>query len=190
MDPSESLKWAKKTDECHFSVPNIWIDADLLRGGGLYDRLVNLGGTLGRSFLFTGKKRIKVNHAKDLEATIRKHKGDIIGFSLYAHGSPEGDIVMPRKIIINPDDGFEEEDFTRNIYQWDVLSAIDANGFKLANAYVMQCYSGFNGKYGLSKYNWDEQWTRRVFGKLKIYYRLNILGVDFGSKTRGTSKSN
>jgi hypothetical protein len=39
LDPSESLKWAKKTDECHFSVPNIWIDADLLRGGGLYDRL-------------------------------------------------------------------------------------------------------------------------------------------------------
>ncbi len=182
LDPVESLKWSKKKDDCTFSVPNVWIDADLLRGGGLKDRIINLGGTFGRAFTFTGKKRIKVDHAKDLEGSIRKHKGDIIGFSLYAHGSQEGDIVMPDKKIVDPIDGIEEYDETRGTSQGRVLYAIDENGFKLAKAYVMQCYSGYNGKYIGRKYNWDEQWRKHVFGKLKVYHGLNVLGLDLGSR--------
>ena len=27
-------------DVCYISVPNIWIEADLLRGGGIYDRVI------------------------------------------------------------------------------------------------------------------------------------------------------
>jgi RHS repeat-associated protein len=189
LNPAEASKWAKasgSSGSCSVSVPNVWIDADLLRGGGLSDRIVNIGGTLGRAFTFSGKMEVKVNHAKDLIPTINQYKEDILGFSLYAHGWKDGTIAMPDKKIGKTPSGKLIYDLTRYTNQREVLAAIDGNGFQLSKAYVMQCYSGFVGNLtdpntgNVVSYDWDAEWRKRVFGKMKVYHGLNVLGLDTG----------
>lgn len=182
LDPNESNKWAQKKGKggaCPVSVPNIWIDANLLHGGGPWDRVVNIGGLLGRGFTFSGKKEIKVDHAKDLVSTIIKYKRDIIGFSLYAHGNKDGTIAMPVQTTGKDKRGRPIYDFTRFTSQDEVLGAIDMNGFKLAQAHVMQCYSGFKGKDddGIER-DWNGEWIKRVYKSPKAYQGVNALGID------------
>ena len=188
LDPSEKDKWTQKKGDgkdCPVSVPNIWIDANLMHGGGFMDRIKNLGGILGRAFTFTGKKRVKIDHAKDLVGIIQKHKHDIIGFSMYAHGGPDGTIAMPDKLLKDQNgkqlyytDGTPAYDLTRYTDQPSVLAALDENGFKLAKAYVMQCYSGFKGTYKGTKYDWASEWSKRVFKSPMVYQGVNALGID------------
>ena len=149
-----------------------------MHGGDLYDRVVNLGGLVGRASILSGKKEVKVNHAKDLVSTISQYGGDIIGLSLFAHGGQDGTIQMPGFYKGKDKKGNPIYDFTRETHQSFVLAAVDQNGFKLSQAYLMQCYSGFKGTYLGHQYDWASAWRSRVFGTLKIYQGLNVGGVD------------
>ena len=87
-------------DVCYISVPNIWIEADLLRGGGIYDQvIVNQGGTIGSFFGQTlgrwGYHTLKPETPNGLLETVNSNKKDIYGLTVYAHGSPNGNKVEP-----------------------------------------------------------------------------------------------
>ena len=94
---SEMNQWLKLDKDGNYTVPNIWIAADLMRGGSLWDRLVlNHGGTIGTfvgtDILTSGFKVLKPKTPSELETTISAYKGDIWGLVIFAHGNPWGGI--------------------------------------------------------------------------------------------------
>ena len=108
LDPKEYQKWGrvekssladKATSKfvssntkpgCYVSVPNVWISADLLRGGNwYYDSIVNQGGTIGRFigtdvFTSSGHKIAKADDVKGLIRQFRESHGDIWGIVVFA----------------------------------------------------------------------------------------------------------
>jgi RHS repeat-associated protein len=164
LDEAESEFWAKKLDVngCRVSVPNVWIDADLLQGPcGLYDHIVNIGGTIG-SFVLTdlgvwGKKIVKVNDVEGLRTALSNSANDLWGLQVFAHGGASGEwVCMP--------DG-------RRVSQDEIISYVRAGGYRIAYAYMMQCYSaanGYGGKWGRAAINF--------YG----YYGMNVFGFDMG----------
>ncbi|HCE43884.1 MAG TPA: hypothetical protein DET40_10085 [Lentisphaeria bacterium] len=123
---------------CGYSVPNVWISADLMRGGGAYSRLVNLGGSIGQFFgtdisTSSSFKIIKPTTPKTFLSTISENAGDVWGLVLYAHGNKYGDIT--------------DSGNTEWITQIQVLLALDGNGYKISKAYAMQCYSAYSGRF-------------------------------------------
>ena len=161
-------------DVRYISVPNVWIEADLLHGGGLYDTiLVNQGGTIG-SFLGQtlgrwGYHTIKPETPGDLLKAINDNQGNIYGLTVYAHGSPNGYIVSPTK---------------KAIHQDELMSSLHSNGYRIAEANMMQCYSiNPNGtmvdETGTEQpFNYKAAWEKtavKVFG----YEGINVFGIDF-----------
>lgn len=115
-------------------VPNVWICADLLQGGNLWNRgVVNWGGTFGQaiSYLGTwGKKEIHCWDIKDLRQTLDQYQGKIWGMVLYAHGTEIGDIISSNG---------------KSLHQVELIEAVKKQNFKLSKLYLMQCYSGYKG---------------------------------------------
>ena len=166
LDPNESNKWAiqDENDKCKYTTPNVYIMIKLLNGVNSFrDVYTNPGDEIGSAFTATGSaKVVDVTDLGSVASTIEDHAGDIIGLSLYAHGT-EGYIYNT-----SGDDWITQD---------SVLSAVDQNGFKLKKASIMQCHSGAGG--------YDAAWNQRVVGGNAFTYQgLNICGLDFGRKTK------
>ncbi len=196
LDPSEYQKWgrveksvmAEKATSvfvssntkpgCYVSVPNVWISADLLRGGNwYYDSFVNLGGAIGRAvgtdvFTSSGYKIIKADDIRQLNAAFRASKGDIWGIVVFGHGNEDGRLSMKRGI------GVRDQDWT---YQSELITGIQAGGYKIASAYMMQCYSAYKGQDSSgNNVDYDAAW-RKVAVKFYGYKGFNAFMIDFGS---------
>ena len=178
LDYGEVKQWARSEDSvgCKYSVPNVWIDADLLQGPAeLYDHIVNIGGTVG-SFvstdLFVWKKTIiKVDSVDALLNALRENKGDIWGRQVYAHGDPAGEIVgMPSTPEMRADmASFQDRRWTT---QDKLIEAIKQGKYKVSRAYMMQCNSAA-GEY-------DDKW-RSVAVDFYGYKGMNVFGLDMAS---------
>lgn len=162
-------------DVCYISVPNIWIEADLLRGGGIYDQvIVNQGGTIGSFFGQTlgrwGYHTLKPETPNGLLETVNSNKKDIYGLTVYAHGSPNGYIVAPGG--------------TSAIHQTRLIAAFRSNGYRIAKANMMQCYSikpdGTipTGPDTERAFNYKEAWEKTAV-KVCGYEGVNVIGIDF-----------
>ena len=196
LDPSEYQKWgrveksvmAEKATSvfvssntkpgCYVSVPNVWISADLLRGGNwYYDSIMNLGGAIGRAvgtgvFTSSGYKIIKADDIRQLNAAFRASKGDIWGIVVFGHGNEDGRLSMKRGI------GVRDQDWT---YQSELITGIQAGGYKIASAYMMQCYSAYKGQDSSgNNVDYDAAW-RKVAVKFYGYKGFNAFMIDFGS---------
>ena len=203
LDKAEFSKWAKKekgkiadkktaisisglpNPGCYVSVPNIWISADLLRGGNwYYDSIVNFGGTIGRAvgtdvFTSSDHKIVKADDIKQLSAAFRANKGDIWGIVVFGHGNKNGVLSMKR------DYGIYETDWT---YQSELIAGIQVGGYKISSAYMMQCYSAYKGldRYG-KNVDYDAAW-RKVAVKFYGYKGMNAFMIDFGSSGKKKRK--
>jgi RHS repeat-associated protein len=165
LDPHEASLWAKRDDSnaCRYTTPNVWIMVKLLHGvKRFHDTYTNLGDDIGDLFTFTGSRNtVDVSNSSEIVSTINQYKGDIIGLSVFAHGDV-GSV------------GGTGSDFeiTNRIF-----GAIDGNGFKLKEAYLMQCFSGAGG--------YDEAWKSRCYKRrARVYYGWNVCGIDFGRKPK------
>jgi RHS repeat-associated protein len=171
LEFSDFDKWAKpipsvsasdKKTHCAYSVPNVWISADLLQGGGLWSRFVNIGGTLGRflgtDMLTWGYKIIKPDYASALLSITKSNAGDIWGMVVFGHGGKNGYLG--------------DYDKTDYIYQSSLISALKKQKFRLAKAFLMQCYSGNN-----ELVNWSKQW-HKVAQDPYLYTGQNWLMID------------
>ena len=162
LDLSEITRWARieqsKTADktrsrrisssvqsgCYVSVPNVWIAADLLRGGDRWlDPIINMGGTFGILFgttFFTSTDYciVKPKTARELYKAAANCKGDVWGLVVFAHGDENGNIGMPY-----------ENDFNkmneRSITQQNLMECLQSGGYRVAKAYLMQCYSLYSG---------------------------------------------
>jgi len=127
-----------------YKIPNVWIAADLMRGGDLIDRAVNLGGSIGvlaGTDVFTnGFKVVKPAKFGDLIKAITENSGCIWGLALFAHGSKNGDIGSYANITGMAYTGKVEGNVS------EIISAITQGGYKIAKAYPSQCYSGYEGE--------------------------------------------
>jgi len=191
LDPTEISKWAKievgkiadsKTAKtytaksvkagCYVSVPNIWIAADMLRGGRvLWDQcIVNHGGTIGMlvgTSMFTSlhHKILKPRSPRELLLNVLDNKGDLWGIVVFAHGPPGGSfLVAPLKK--------DDPTYGKIISQDKLIDSIQQGGYKIARAYMMQCYSAAN--------NFEVKWRRSTM-KFYGYSGVNLLGLDLGS---------
>ena len=211
LDANEAASWARfslghssQTTQtvldsgslwCYVSVPNVWIDADLLRGGFFSRLYVNPGGSIG-SFFGTdlgvfGKKVITVESPDQLVNALQENTGDIWGLTLYAHGSKDGFIM---------NSAYEHE----ATHQLIVFSELAKKGYRLPYIAAMQCYSGFAGKtftnvsqiamilrsLGCSAVwipekhgyeidvDWQSEWEKYAI-RLTTYSGINIFGFDF-----------
>lgn len=203
LDKTEFSKWAKKEfgkvadmktavsisslpkPGCYVSVPNVWISADLLRGGNwYYDSFVNLGGSIGRGigtdvFTSSDHKIVKADNIRQLNAAFRASKGDIWGLVVFGHGNPNGQLSMKRNL------GVREIDWT---YQEQLIFGIQAAGYKIAYAYMMQCYSACNGfDMNDDPIDYDAAW-RKVAVKFYGYKGMNAFMIDFGSSSKKKRK--
>ena len=171
---------APKTDAelkgvCYISVPNIWVEADCLRGGGVYDRcIVNLGGSIGSFFGQTlgrwGYHTLKPKTPTELLKTVQNNVKNLYGMTVYAHGSTNGYIVDPSR--------------TNSIHQLSLIRTIRGNGYRIAKANMMQCYS-INPKGTVPtslgtvrEFNYKQAWENSAV-KVYGYEGVNAIGIDF-----------
>jgi hypothetical protein len=207
LDNNELSKWArsespekcglKEADKgCCFSVPNTYIVANLMHGtshrtsiGKAYDSVVNLGGLIGEMSSWTvGKKRIDVNSVQGLLNALDSTKGDLWGLNLWGHGDPTG-VVSESGVVKQWYKNTKGEwkalgDPNKMTTQDILINKVKANGYKISIAYLMQCYSGFNGTSkdpfteAEEKFTWGKDWGTAVLHP-HTYQGVNVLGIDF-----------
>jgi hypothetical protein len=175
LDKDEADKWAKAEDpsKCHlkkeeagccYSVPNVFVVADLMGFDQLDDAAItSLGGRLGNLFTQApGKKKVSVKNATDMHKALKEHKGNLWGFVVYAHGNEKGDLTPTRRWIVN---GNEPVTTSAKIYE-----DLKNNGFQLSKIWMMQCFSGANGR---------SKWWDAVSYREPLYYiGVNAFGID------------
>jgi RHS repeat-associated protein len=152
LDATEASKWAKIEEgnisdpidddhpKCKVSVPNIWIAADV---GGNWTAnpfslhfYAKIGMAAGRFFgtdVATSDDyyKIKPNSATDLYSEVQKNINDIWGMVVFGHGSKNGYLGNYKG--------------TNYINQSNLIVELRNQKFKLAKAYLFQCYSGYQG---------------------------------------------
>ena len=161
---------------CYISVPNVWIEADLLRGGGVFARFVNLGGTIGSFFGQTlgrwGYYTCQPTTPVDLQNTVMMNYQNLYGLTVYAHGSTDGRIGNPQG---------------EQIHQKNLINIIRGNRYRIAKANMMQCYSLIpNGTICLGPnreipFNYKEAWNKTAV-KVYGYEGINILLINYNKK--------
>jgi RHS repeat-associated protein len=163
---------------CYVSVPNVWIDADLLRGGGAYSRLVNIGGTIG-SFVGTdllissSRKVVSAHTVAELISAVSGYSGHIWGMTVYGHGGKDGTLSQSGKL------GYKDWN-VKWMNQQDLIRYVGQGGYKLAIVNMMQCYSGTStGTYYGQPQDWSAEWRKHAI-TLNYYEGLNVLGLDTG----------
>ena len=114
-----------------------------------------------------------------MNAAFRASKGDIWGLVVFGHGNKNGVLSMKR------DYGIYETDWT---YQSELIAGIQAGGYKISSAYMMQCYSAYKGldRYG-KNVDYDAAW-RKVAVKFYGYKGMNAFMIDFGSSGKKKRK--
>ena len=162
-------------DVCYISVPNVWIEADCLRGGGVYDHVVvNPGGTIGSFFGQTlgrwGYHTLEPKTPTELLKTVQDNKKDLYGMTVYAHGTTNG------YYIVSPGE-------TDAIDQLTLMRTIRSNGYRIAKANMMQCYSiNPNGSIPMKPtakaFNYKKAWENTAV-KVYGYEGMNVIGIDF-----------
>jgi RHS repeat-associated protein len=189
LNLDEIHKWARLADEekgnargsCKVSVPNVWISADLLRGGSTYSEFVSLGGSIGQFFgtdlLTYGFKIEKPTTIQQLASALGKNQKDVWGIAVFGHGDKWGRL------------GASTTSKTRGIdwipQKW-LMPYVDFNGYRLAKIYMMQCYSKYKGSVTVPKtdvtmnFDFESMWKKRAvengfFG----YSGVNALGIDW-----------
>jgi len=189
LELGEIHKWARferltKNDtssKCNVSVPNVWISADLLRGGSTYSEFVSLGGSIGQFFgtdLFTyGFKIEKPTTIQQLASALGRNQKDVWGLAVFGHGDKWGRL------------GATTTPKTRGvdwIPQKRLLPYVDFNGYRLAKIYMMQCFSKYKGSVTIPEtdvtmnVDYESMWKKRAvengfFG----YSGVNALGIDW-----------
>jgi hypothetical protein len=161
-----------------FTVPNVWIAGNLLQGGNLYNRVVNLGGTigmLGTDLGVQGKKVVKATTFGDLLNVINKNSGNIWGIVIFGHGGKNGFLGNAEGNVVGTDYGS----------QGTIIDALN-QGFRLSQSWAMQCYGGAAGTDGRLPNNpptdWAKEWSK-VSLDPHVYIGLNVLGIDLGPKS-------
>ena len=151
LDKNEAKAWLKDKDfrdvdlnhiaaEKTYTVPNVWITADLLQGGDIVDRgIINWGGLIGRNANThkpNGAYEVLVTEIYDLPRTITNYARNIYGMVIYAHGDKLGWIYnSANKLYGSP----------KKIHTMDILTTLSFSNYKLAYVYPMQCYSNYAG---------------------------------------------
>ena len=194
LDPNEYQKWGRveksvkaeiKTSVsvssntnpgCYVSVPNVWVEADLLRGGNVWNRVVNIGGTVGSFFGTTlGRYGYHFEYPHTMSAFLMAISGsgnDLYGLTVYAHGvvnnvgEPTGEFGGPKGPFVS---------------QSVLLGMIHGKGYKIAEANMMQCYSWAKIKRNGGTVDFEKKW-REVAVKPFGYVGVNALGIDFGGR--------
>lgn len=137
---AHDLKTYAGTDGIYveISVPNVWICADLLRGGTWYldQPVFGVAGSLMQipTQLFIWRQ--KVVHCKnfeELQVNLGKYHGKLWGMALFAHGDEFGRMTPTR------------ESYTDIYNQSFIMLSLASNRYKLAQIHMMQCYSGYKG---------------------------------------------
>jgi len=173
LNPEESDKWAKAEDPskcglkkenkgCCYSVPRIYIVADTLRGKTFGDRFINVGGTVGNIFTQGDFEKVTVKSGSSVVSEINKYKGKIWGFAIFAHGLPNGNLYESRAA--------GTPSYANNS---DVISALQGNGFQLANLFAMHCYSGYVGNYHGGTYDWAPKWNKLYHNRGRTFQFVN-----------------
>ena len=163
LNVNEKGKWMKKAGKCKVSVPNVYIAADLLRGGCLWERFINLGGTIGQ-FVGTDLLRYGYHFSKprtldELVGDLIRFRGDLYGVTVYAHGGKDGSIFEGNQI--------------NGTLQRNLMNAVRLNGYKPAVAWLMQCYSIYKDK---QVDFWDD-W-QQIVKDPHGYHGQNFMGID------------
>jgi len=137
---AHGLKTYAGTDGIYveISVPNVWICADLLRGGSWYsDKTVfGVSGSLGQipTQLFTWRQKVvKCESFEELQVNLGKYQGKLWGMVLFAHGNKLGIMTQNR------------QDDAELYNQSTIMLLLAPNRYKMAKIYMMQCYSGYKG---------------------------------------------
>jgi hypothetical protein len=148
---------------------------------------VNIGGIIGEMTSWTvGKKRVNVSSAQGLLSAVDAAKGNLWGMNLFAHGDRQGHIAESGIVVIweKDIDGEWEGivDKNKRIDQLILMSKIKSGGYRLSIAYLMQCYSGYQGphenEYGVIRsFNWKSEWSETVKRPF-TYQGLNVAGID------------
>lgn len=196
LDFTEALKWLRDKDGNLlgvnpsqirkgdvFSVPNVWIACDLMRGGDLLDRVLNLGGSIGTlvgtDISTSGFRVEKPKTFTDLIAVIGSNVGFIWGIVLFAHGRPGGNLYN----FANWTKLAEKGSSVGNVSS--IIDSLKGNGFKLAAAYPSQCYSLYKGrvtyadqtKNGVElnerSVDWEAEWQKAAI-YVHGYYGWNV----------------
>lgn len=164
LNLAEFDKWAKANQSamapdgkthCEYSVPNIWIAADV---GGKWTLnplsmhfYAKIGMVMGR-FIGTDiatsndYHKIKINSAQNLYKNVQQNVSDIWGISVFGHGGKDGYLG-----------DFRGTDY---INQSKLIIEFEKQKYKLAKAYLFQCYSGYKGTYQGKHYDWTKEWNK------------------------------
>jgi RHS repeat-associated protein len=160
---------------CYISVPNIWIEADLLRGGTWSESIINLGGTIGSFWGNTlGRFGYHFQYAKttdELFERVKKSGRDLYGFTVYGHGYVDMKTKKPTEFFGGPDSTKGSKS------QLDLISLVKAKGYRIAQANMMQCYSHATIMINGQQTNFRDKWHEVAvlpFG----YIGVNAFGID------------
>ena len=156
---------------CYVSVPNVWIESDLLQGWHhARDVVINQGGTIGSFFANSlgrwGYYTEKPKTVLALHQTIIDDRTHIIGMTVYGHGDDKGALY---------------ESSGKSISQMQIISAVKAGGYRIREANMMQCYSHMVLNRNGQKIDFQEEWAKvaiHPFG----YRGTNFCGIDVGGK--------
>ena len=156
---------------CYVSVPNVWIESDLLQGWHhAKDVVVNQGGTIGSFFANSlgrwGYYTEKPKTVLTLHQTIINDRTHIIGMTVYGHGNTDGRLY---------------ESSGKSISQLQIISAVKAGGYHIREANMMQCYSWTTINIKGVPIDFEQKWgdvAIHPFG----YRGVNFCGIDFGGK--------
>ena len=156
---------------CYVSIPNVWIESDLLQGWHhAKDVVVNQGGTIGSFFANTlgrwGYYTEKPKTVLALHQTIINDRTHIIGMTVYGHGYTDGRLY---------------ESSGKSISQLQIISAVKAGGYRIREANMMQCYSWATVNIKGVPIDFEQKW-RDVAIKPFGYVGVNALGIDLGAR--------
>ena len=135
---------------------------------GLYDRIVNTGGSIGRFFGTTlgtfNKHIIKVETFGQLVSAINSNNGDVWGAVIFGHGGPNGYLEGIRREVYGVDFGNQQT----------VINGFARQGFEAAKVRAMQCFSSTR----TLRNDWKPKWEEVVID-FSGYSRLNVLGINW-----------
>ncbi len=178
LEFSEIDKWLKLGKNGNYTVPNVWITADVLKGESILEIITGIGGIIGRNFNTykpSGAKEVMAYSIKELYNKIYQNRGNIYGMVLYAHGNKYG-------YISDEISGGNITHSRQLINSFKVF-----NTFKIAEVHLMQCNSIYAGKVSRTEDGTDAKAVVDWF--VKRYERdTQILKMIKGKKPKGFIK--